>query len=380
MELTVLIPCLNESETLETCVRKARGFLTSSGVVGEVLVADNGSTDGSQEIARRLGARVVNVTEEGYGAALLGGIAAAEGRYIIMGDADDSYDFARLDPFLEKLRAGAELVVGNRFKGGIESGAMPVLNRYLGNPVLSFLGRLFFRIPINDFHCGLRGFSRDAIQRLDLRTPGMEFASEMIVKAALHGLSITEVPTTLSPDGRSRPPHLKPWRDGWRHLRFLLLHSPRWLFYYPGLALVVFGTILAAVIYSGNVEVVPGVGLGLNSLVTACFAVVTGVQLIAFAVLARRHAMMRKILPPPRRDGFLSTVTLERILFVSLILFLAGTAGFGAALGHWISRGYGPLEFGWVQRLTLVSLTTVTVSIQLAFTGFLASAFNLDET
>ena len=241
LELTILMPCLNEAETIETCIQKATGYLRSSGVVGEVLIADNGSTDGSVEMAQRLGARVVKVRERGYGAALIAGIEAARGRYVIMGDADDSYEFSNLEGFVSALRGGNELVMGNRFKGGIKPGAMPPLHRYLGNPVLSTIGRVFFNSPVGDFHCGLRGFNREAIAGLGLCSPGMEFASEMVVKATLKKLKITEVPTTLSPDGRSRPPHLRSWRDGWRHLRFLMLFSPRWLFLYPGIVLSLLG-------------------------------------------------------------------------------------------------------------------------------------------
>src|ERR1700677_3068341 len=242
------MPCLNEAETLATCVRKAIGFLTESGIDGEVLIADNGSTDGSQQLAEAGGARVVNITEKGYGNALMGGIVAARGKYVIMGDSDDSYDFTNLMPFVDELRKGADLVMGNRFKGGIAPGAMPPLHRYLGNPVLSFVGRVFFRSKIGDFHCGLRGFSRDAIMALNLQATGMEFASEMVVKATLARQHITEVPTTLAKDGRSRPPHLHTWRDGWRHLRFLLLFSPRWLFFVPGLALLIAGLVIGAIV------------------------------------------------------------------------------------------------------------------------------------
>ena len=241
LELTILMPCLNEAETLATCIDKARRYLDTSGIRGEILVADNGSTDGSREIAAEHGARVVAVAERGYGAALKAGIKAAAGRYVIMGDADDSYDFSNLHPFVAKLREGVELVMGNRFKGGIAPGAMPGLHKYLGNPVLSGIGRLFFKSPIGDFHCGLRGFHRNAIAALGLESPGMEFASEMVVKATLRHKAIAEVPTTLSPDGRSRPPHLRSWRDGWRHLRFLMLFCPKWLFFYPGLVLLAAG-------------------------------------------------------------------------------------------------------------------------------------------
>src|ERR1051325_447175 len=236
LEVSVVMPCLNEAETLQVCIEKAQASLRELGVAGEVIVADNGSTDGSQEIAERLGARVIPVAAKGYGNALMGGILAARGTYVIMGDADDSYDFANLRPFLDKLRQGCDLVMGNRFQGGIKPGAMPPLHKYLGNPILTGIGRLLFHSPCGDFHCGLRGFDKEAVGGMELRTTGMEFASEMVVKATLHGMRITEVPTTLSPDGRSRPPHLRSWRDGWRHLRFLLLYSPRWLFLYPGAA------------------------------------------------------------------------------------------------------------------------------------------------
>src|SRR5688572_4775837 len=265
VELTILMPCLDEAAPVGACVEKARGFLQRSGVAGEVLVADNGSSDGSRDIAERAGARVIGVQRRGYGAALAAGIAAARGRYIIMGDADDSYDFSRLEAIVEKLRAGYPLVMGNRFKGGIRPGAMPALHRYLGNPVLSFVGRLFFRAPVGDFHCGLRGFDRAALLSLDLRTRGMEFASEVVVKAALGGWRIAEVPTTMHPDGRGRPPHLRSWRDGWRHLRFLLLFSPRWLFLYPGTLLLTLGVFLTVLLYFAPLRV-GSLGLDIHSM------------------------------------------------------------------------------------------------------------------
>ena len=246
LELTVLMPCLNEAETLEICINKASACMSELGIHGEVLVADNGSTDGSQAIATRCGARVVQVPQRGYGAALQGGIESALGKFVIMADADDSYDFTALKPFVEQLRSGCDLVMGNRFKGGVAAGAMPPLHRYLGNPVLSFIGRLFFCREIGDFHCGLRGFTKQAAQRMELQTTGMEFASEMIVKASLLKMNIVEVPTTLKPDGRSRPPHLRSWRDGWRHLRFLLMYSPRWLFLLPGSLFMIIGCLLVA--------------------------------------------------------------------------------------------------------------------------------------
>ena len=258
LELTILMPCLNEAETIGVCIRKAQAFLARKGVAGEVVVADNGSTDESREIARQHGARLVNASTRGYGAALLGGIEAARGRYIVMGDADDSYDFSSLDEYLEQLRGGADLVMGNRFRGGIAPGSMPFIHRYLGNPALSFLGRLFFKIPVGDFHCGLRAFKTESIRSLRLQTTGMEFASEMVVRCALRGLRIVEVPTPLKPDGRSRAPHLKTWRDGWRHLKFLLMYSPRWLFFIPGFSMIAIGLLLAATLFFGPVKIFGG--------------------------------------------------------------------------------------------------------------------------
>ena len=378
LELTILMPCLNEAETIEVCVRKALGYLRRSGVAGEVLVADNGSTDGSQGLAKALGARVVDVPEKGYGAALIGGITAARGRYVIMGDADDSYDFENLDGMVEGLRGGADLVMGNRFKGGISPGAMPPLHRYLGNPVLSFLGRLFFSIPIGDFHCGLRGFSRQAILDLRLHSPGMEFASEMVVKASLYDLRIEETPTTLKPDGRSRPPHLKTWRDGWRHLRFLLLHSPHWLFIYPGAILLALGLVGAVRLALGRFSVAAGIELDVHTLIVACFAIVIGVQLMVFGALARRYQTLEGVLPPtPRFQKFLMGMNLESILQVALMIFVAGAVGVAWAAASWAGSGFGPIQYGGVMRVLVVSLTGVAVAIQLAAAGFLASVFAL---
>jgi hypothetical protein len=378
LELTILMPCLNEAETIEVCVRKAMGYLARSGVSGEVLIGDNGSTDGSQAMAEALGARVVSIPEKGYGAALIGGIAAARGRFVIMGDADDSYDFENLDGMIEHLRGGADLVMGNRFKGGIAKGAMPPLHRYLGNPVLSFIGRLFFSIPTGDFHCGLRGFSRESILALRLQSSGMEFASEMIVKAALNGLRIEETPTTLKPDGRSRPPHLKTWRDGWRHLRFLLLHSPRWLFIYPGVLLIALGLIGSAVLAFGPRAVTSHIVLDIHSLVVACFSVLIGVQLVMFGALARRYQMLEGVLPPTAQfQKFLMGLSLEPILQAALVIFLAGAGGAAFAVVHWAGSGFGPIHYYGVMRVLVLSLTGVTVAIQLAAAGFLASVFSL---
>src|SRR6202161_2829366 len=271
------MPCLNEAETVATCVRKAMGFLAESGISGEVVVADNGSTDGSQQLDEAEGARVVPVSEKGYGNALLGGIEAAHGKYIIMGDADDSYDFTNRMPYVDELRKGADLVMGNRFAGGIAPGAMPPLHRYLGNPVLSYVGRLFFRSKIGDFHCGLRGFNRDSVLALGLQATGMEFASEMVVKAALAGQHVTEVPTTLAKDGRSRPPHLHTWRDGWRHLRFLLLFCPRWLFSAPGIVMIVLGLIIGGATATGPITI-GDVTFDIDTLVAAGGIVIIGFQ------------------------------------------------------------------------------------------------------
>jgi hypothetical protein len=373
-ELSILMPCLNEAETLATCIRKAKRFLDTSGVHGEVLVADNGSTDGSRDIAVAEGARVVPVPRRGYGAALLGGIEAAEGRYVIMGDADDSYDFTALQPFLDRLRAGADVVMGNRFQGGIAPGAMPFLHRYLGNPVLSWLGRLFFKIPIGDFHCGLRGFSRDRIQALNLRTTGMEFASEMIVRAAMSGYRIDEVPTTLKPDGRSRPPHLRTWRDGWRHLSFLLMYSPRWLFLYPGLVLVVLGVLASVLLFPGAIAV-GGVGFDIHTFIVASFALVVGVQAMSFALLTRRFSTAHGLMPPPRPlfSGLLNALTLERMLIVAALLVLSGLGGVTACIWQWASTGFGPLEYSFMLRLLVASMVAVAIGVQIALTAFLLS-------
>ncbi|MEI9964056.1 MAG: glycosyltransferase family 2 protein [Caulobacteraceae bacterium] len=372
------MPCLNEAETVAVCVAKAVGFLERTGVKGEVLVADNGSTDGSQALAEAAGARVVGVLDKGYGAALIGGIHAARGRYVIMGDADDSYDFERLDGLLEALREGADLVMGNRFKGGIAPGAMPPLHRYLGNPVLSFLGRLFFKVPTGDFHCGLRGFSRESMLALGLKSQGMEFASEMVVKAALAELKIVETPTTLKPDGRSRRPHLKTWRDGWRHLRFLLLHSPKFLFIYPGLLLTALGLIGAGVLSRGAVRLTPGVELSIHTLIASCFLVLIGVQLILFGALARRYAMVEGFLPPPKTlQPFLLGLTLETILRAAGVVFLAGVAGAAWAVAQWAQLRFGQIVSFDVMRLLVISLTAVAVSVQLGACGFLASVFTI---
>jgi hypothetical protein len=379
VELTILMPCLDEAATVGTCVEKARGFLQRSGVAGEVLVADNGSTDGSRQIAERAGARVIDVARRGYGAALIAGIAAARGRYIIMGDADDSYDFGRLDAFVEKLREGHPLVMGNRFKGGIRPGAMPPLHRYLGNPVLSFLGRLLFRAPVRDFHCGLRGFDRDAARALDLRSPGMEFASELVVKGSLAGWRIAQVPVTLHPDGRGRPPHLRSWRDGWRHLRFLLLFSPRWLFLYPGLALLASGSVLTSVLYFTPLRVA-GAGLDIHSMLYASAGALLGMQLCLFALFARVSAQNAGLLP--RRamlDRLLEACTLERGLLLGLAVAATGLAWSAAAFWQWREAGFGALDPRVVMRDTIPASALMIGGTELMLASFLLSVLRLRE-
>lgn len=379
VELTILMPCLNEVETLARCIAKARDFLERSGVSGEILVADNGSTDGSREIARAEGARVVPVTARGYGAALLGGIEAARGRYVIMGDADDSYDFARLEAFVGELREGADLVMGNRFKGGIEPGAMPFLHRWLGNPVLSGLGRLFFKIPVGDFHSGLRGFRRDRIRELGLSTLGMEFASEMVVRSALAGYRITEVPTTLSRDGRSRPPHLRTWRDGWRHLRFLLLYSPRWLFLYPGLLLIALGLIGIVLLFRG-VLVLGAIRLDIHTFIAACMAVLIGTQSVTIAVVARRYATLRGLLPPPARySRLVQALTPERLLTVGAVLAAIAVIGLVWSIWQWLAVEFGPLSDPRILRVLTLSFTGLAASVQLFLVAFLASLMEIPQ-
>ena len=372
VEFTLLMPCLNEAETLAACIRDGQGFLERARITGEILIADNGSTDGSQAIATALGARVIAVPIRGYGAALAAGIQAARGRFVIMGDADHSYDFAHLDQMVERLRAGADLVMGNRFLGGIEAGAMPFLHRYIGNPVLSFLGRLFFKIKVKDFHCGLRGFSRDRILALGLSAPGMEFASEMVVRASLAGYRVEEVPTTLHPDGRSRPPHLRTWRDGWRHLRFLLIYSPRWLFLYPGLALFLVGALTSAVLLAGPV-VIGMTTFDIHTMMAASVGMLIGVQLISFSVISKRIGVRSGYLPGNPLWERLAAITLEKALGVALTLFLAGLAGMVWTLAQWARVGFGPLEYPLTLRVFLLSLILLAMALQIASTAFLSA-------
>ena len=371
IELTILMPCLDEAESLEVCINKAQGFLAESGISGEVLIADNGSSDGSQEIARNAGARVVDVPQKGYGSALAGGIAAARGKYVIMGDADDSYDFSQLGPFVEKLREGCQLVMGNRFRGGIEEGAMPWLHKYLGNPVLSFLGKLFFGSPVSDFHCGLRGFDRDAIRALELKTSGMEFASEMVVRATLFEYSIAEVPTTLSVDKRTRAPHLNTWRDGWRHLRFLLAFSSRWLFFYPGLLLIVLGLLVTGVLAFGDVHI-GSVGFGVHTMLFSALAVVVGFQLVQFAYLSKLFAAHAGLIPMKSWMQRLDRVfSLERGLVFSVVMMVVALIAALYGFGLWADVSFGDLDPARVMRVLIPSAMLFSLGIQLFFGSFL---------
>jgi glycosyltransferase involved in cell wall biosynthesis len=371
LELTILIPCLNEAETLARVVDRAQRFLQAYDVAGEVVVADNGSTDGSPAIATSLGARVVHVSRPGYGAALMGGIEAARGRYVAMGDADCSYDFMGLMPFLEQLRAGVALVMGNRFLGGIGKGAMPRLHRYLGNPVLSFAGRLFFAAPIGDFHCGLRAFDREAVRGLGLSTPGMEFASEMVVRAQLAGFRISEVPTTLSKDGRSRPPHLRSWRDGWRHLKFLLLFAPRWLYVYPGLALIAAAALAFCRLLVSDVSV-GGVRFGVDSLLFAGAALLIGVQVLSFGLIASlagaRAGYWTAGAPTTRIRGWL---TIDKGCLVGGAMILMGALGAGYSLHVWAGSGFGDMNPASLLRVAIPAVLLAAIGLQVMLTCFL---------
>ena len=379
-ELTILMPCLDEAETIRSCVAKARGFLERTGIDGEVLVADNGSSDESRAFAEAAEARVIHVVERGYGAALRAGIEAARGKYVIMGDADDSYDFSRLELFIAKLREGYPLVMGNRFLGGILAGAMPLLHRYFGNPVLSFIGRLFFRTSVGDFHCGLRGFDRAAVLALDLRTTGMEFASELVVKAALAGYRIAEVPTTLAHDGRGRSSHLRSWRDGWRHLRFLLLFSPRWLFLYPGLALLALGAVLLTVLYFSPVRI-GRAGLDIHSMLYASAAVLLGLQLCLFALFARVSAQNAGLLPQnPTVQSLVAMVTLERGLLAGLGAAMVGFIWSAAAFWEWKEAGFGALDPSHMMRTTIPACTLMVGGMEVAVASFLLSVLRLKES
>jgi glycosyltransferase involved in cell wall biosynthesis len=381
VELSIVMPCLNEAETIARCIEKAKAGIQDSGVRGEIIVADNGSTDGSQAIAEKLGARVVPVQEKGYGSALRGGIQAASGKWILMGDADDSYDFSQADRFVKKFQEGFDLVMGCRLPvggGTIMPGAMPWKNRRIGNPVLSFIGRLFFKCPAHDFHCGLRGLTRAAHEKMELQTTGMEFASEMVIKATLKRLKITEVPITLHKDGRSRPPHLKPWRDGWRHLRFMLLYSPRWLFLVPGLLLSFLGMVVSIALALGSFRL-GTIEFNVGTLAVACMMVIIGFQLAAFAFYTKVFAIAEGLLP---EDSKLTRVfkifTLEKGILFGLAILLAGIILLIRALWIWRQADYGILPSTEENMRRLIpAVTLVVLGIQTVFSSFFMSVLGL---
>ncbi|TMD97707.1 MAG: glycosyltransferase family 2 protein [Chloroflexi bacterium] len=379
IELSIVMPCLNEVETLAACIRKSHQAIEKLGVAAEIIVADNGSTDGSQAAAHDLGARVVDVARKGYGSALMGGIAAARGRFVIMGDADDSYDFTAIGPLLDKLREGCDLVMGNRFAGGIQEGAMVWSHRWVGNPALTFVSRVFFHTPVGDMHCGLRGFRKDAFERLRLRATGMEFASEMVIKASLQGLRISEVPVTLSPDGRSRPPHLRTWRDGWRHLRFMLLFSPRWLFLYPGIALFAAGLLAGAALESGPKQI-GAVQFDIHTLLLAGFSCLIGYQLVVFAVFTKVFAMEQGFHPPnPSYRSMFRYVNLETGLAAGGLMLLVGIAGIVVAVISWQSAGFGSLDPRLTMREVIPAAVLLTLGVQTIFASFFLSILGIDE-
>jgi glycosyltransferase involved in cell wall biosynthesis len=379
VEISIVMPCLNEAETLATCIQKAQQAIRKDGLSAEIIVADNGSTDGSQVIATELGARLVPVKRKGYGSALIGGIDAAHGQLVIMGDADDSYDFTAIAPLIAKLREGCDLVVGNRFLGGIQPGAMPWSHRWIGNPVLTLISRVFFHTPVGDAHCGLRGFRKDAYERMRLRATGMEFASEMVIKASLKGMRIAEVPVALRPDGRSRPPHLRTWRDGWRHLRFMLLFSPRWLFLYPGLALFAVGVLLSALLIPGPLRV-GGVRLDIHTLLVAGFLALLGYQLVLFAVFTKIFAVRTGFHPPhPLLEAVFRYVTLEVGLAAGTLMVLVGLVALVLAVASWRAVGFGNLDPSLTMREVIPAVVLLALGTQTVFASFFISILSIDR-
>jgi hypothetical protein len=377
VEVSVVLPCLNEAETLAVCVQKAVRCLHDLGVKGEVVVSDNGSTDGSQEIAVANGARVVHAPVRGYGGALMAGIEAARGEYVIMADSDDSYDLSNLGPFIDKLREGHDVVMGNRFAGGIGPGAMPPLHKYLGNPVLSWLGRMLFKLKgIGDFHCGIRGFSRERILALELCMPGMEFASELVVRASLAGYSIVEVPTTLQKDGRSRPPHLRTWRDGWRHLRFLLVLSPRRTLIQPGFLIAAIGSVGTVALVLGPVRL-GGLTLDVNALAYACMAVLVGTQLVLFGGFAEIYGRHEGIVHEQRLAKWTRILRLETCAAVGLTLMVLGVTGTLLALSAWGAHGFGDQDARAAMRVVLPSATLFATGTLIIFSGLFGSLLTL---
>lgn len=373
IELSVVMPCLNEAETLATCIRKALKSFSDCNINGEVVIADNGSTDGSQEIAIREGARLVPVSDKGYGNALRGGIEAANGKWVIMGDADDSYDFSNIKQFVVKLRQGYELVMGCRLPAGggtVMPGAMPWKHRWIGNPVLTFIGRLLFKCPAHDFHCGLRAFTKEGYKRMDLRTTGMELASELVIKSTINDLRITEVPITLYPDGRSRAPHLRSWRDGWRHLRFMLLFSPRWLFFIPGLFLLIVGAALLTALTFGQLVLGKAV-FDVGTMMSSSMLLLVGIQLLYFAIFTRVFAVGEGLLPPNRKlSRFLESFTLEWGVLLGILMIATGLSIFGFAYLEWRNVGYQGLSYSENLRRIIPSASLIVIGIQLIFSSF----------
>jgi len=378
-ELSVVIPCLDEARTVGRCIAKAQSSFEGLAIAGEVVVADNGSSDDSVNVARKHGARVLAVEARGYGNALAAGIAAARGEFVIMGDGDDSYDFARLDRFVQELRGGSDLVIGNRFQGGVQPGAMPLLHKYVGNPALTLIGKWFFRIPVGDVYCGLRGFRRSAVAGLDLRSEGMEYALEMIVKAKLHGLTIAEVPTSLSPDGRGRAPHLRTWRDGWRSLRFFLLFSPKWLFLYPGMLLIVLGLATSLWLLPGSRRV-GSVTFDVHTLLYGAVAVLVGFQAVVFATFARLFAVQDGLLPrDPRFDRRMRRFTLERGLLLGFALIVAGIVGSLYAIGAWRQKSFGHLDYPHTMRIVIPSALGIALGFQMIVSSFFFGIIGLHD-
>ncbi len=377
MELTILMPCLNEAETIGTCITKARCFLERNNVDGEILVSDNGSTDNSVQIAESLGARVIHASTRGYGGALNAGCMNAYGKYVIMGDADDSYDFENLMSFLEKLREGYDLVMGNRFRGGIEKGAMPWSHRYIGNPILSFIGRLFFRSQIGDFHCGLRGYNRLRMLDLGLRTTGMEYASEMVVMSELAGYKITEVPTTLKKDGRSRAPHLRSFHDGWRHLKFLFMYSPRWLFLYPGIFLIIVG-LLGGIILSIGQFAIGSVVFSIHTLLYCMIAIILGVNIIYFYTFTKLYAEASNFIPHDEEIGKLACIGEDRGVLGGVILTLIGIIASIVSVSIWKKSGFSQMEPEKLMRLVLPTATMLEVGVETIFASFLMGILKIE--
>jgi glycosyltransferase involved in cell wall biosynthesis len=372
-ELTILLPCLNEAKTIGKCIERAQKLLSDNRIDGEILVSDNGSTDGSQDISRNLGAKVVSCPVRGYGVALQFGIERAAGAFILMGDADDSYHFDEALPMIEKLREGYDICMGTRLKGKIMDSAMPFLNRYLGTPVITVLGRIFFQIRLSDYNCGLRAFRKSTILGLNLVTTGMEWASEMIIKAKLEGLRMTEVPVTLFKDGRNRPPHLRRWRDGWRHIRFMLLHSPKWLFIIPGIMMIVTGFLGEVFLLRGMFKI-GKVNFDVHTLLVMAFILILGVQVVFTGIFAKLYTYITGILPFDEKfDRKVKRLTLEKLLVLCIIIGSVGLGGFLFTLWQWYKVNFSALNYQVTMRQLIPSLTLLAVSVQGMFNGFMLS-------